>query len=104
MQTSSGQQPPLQAAVAAELARLEVDVRQAVDPLARAGLADLGEAAEIRVLQRRAWEERHAVRALSAYITAPGLSLPCAVNARRPISTGLPLVSAWWLCSTWIFF
>jgi len=50
------------------------------------------------------WEERHAVRALSAYITAPGLSLPCAVNARRPISTGLPLVSAWWLCSTWIFF
>jgi hypothetical protein len=54
MQTSSGQQPPLPAAVAAELARLEVDVRQAVDPLARAGLADLGEAAEIRVLQRRA--------------------------------------------------
>jgi hypothetical protein len=68
MQSSSGQQPPrLSAAVSAELARLEAEVRQAADPLARPRLAGLGDAAASRVL-RKIWENRRGVKRLSAYI------------------------------------
>lgn len=51
----------------AELARLEAEVGQAADPLARARLAGLGDPAASRVL-RRIWESRRGVQRLSAYI------------------------------------
>ncbi|WVZ72691.1 hypothetical protein U9M48_021110 [Paspalum notatum var. saurae] len=51
----------------AELARLEAEVGQAADPVARARLAGLGEPSASRVL-RRIWESRRGVQRLSPYI------------------------------------
>ncbi|KAJ1282152.1 hypothetical protein BS78_03G028600 [Paspalum vaginatum] len=61
------QPPPSSGGWPAELARLETEVGQAADPVARARLAGLGEPAASRVL-RRIWESRRGVQRLSPYI------------------------------------
>ncbi|XBI11519.1 hypothetical protein VPH35_138566 [Triticum aestivum] len=81
--------PPLPAAVGWELERIEARLDQHADPRARQMLADIGEAAALRVL-RLIGESRKPVRNFSGYIMWAARNVPDAPSAESAIYASGP--------------
>lgn len=81
--------PPLPAAVGCELERIEARLDQHADPRARQMLADIGEAAALRVLLLIG-ESRKPVRNFSGYIMWAARNAPDAPSAESAVYASGP--------------